>query len=226
VLNGIVSAWPEPPDYDFPLLTAMAAVAGAANTEGKQDGWISLVLHPESGIFATVVGIGERVAAVHLPPRILEPESEMVELLSDPQCSPELAQRQHESITAWVEDYFRGAPEPIKTWIESTRQTTQSALSRIADVFFGRWGEDSEVARRCLRSTNRLWDLFEGDRKLFETFVAFGILRNSDVLLPSNEAVLSMKGWNAGEALRAAIEIQGKGVSLVRNDQGTFQWLV
>jgi hypothetical protein len=125
-----------------------------------------------------------------------------------------------------VDGYFREAPEPYKTWIAQTRQSTQSALGRIAEGFLGRWGNDSEAALRCLRSRNRLWDLFGGNRKMFETFVAFGVLRNFDVLLPSLSAALSKRGWEAGLALRHAIEVQAAGVSLVRNDQGIFRWLV
>ncbi|HEX7359705.1 MAG TPA: hypothetical protein VF283_04370 [Bryobacteraceae bacterium] len=226
VLNGMVSAWPDPADYEFPLLTGVSALPGTANTEGKESGWVSLILQPQTGIFASVVGVGARAAAIHWPPAIAGPGPEIVALFSDPECSPVVVQEQHESIKAWVDSYFREAPEPMKTWIAETRQSTQSALKRIADVFLGRWGENREVAVRCLRSTNRLWDLFDRDRKMFETFVALGLLRNFDVLLPSFTAALSNQGWDTGRALRFAIQIQAKGVSLVRNDEGIFRWLI
>ncbi len=51
----------------------------------------------------------------------------------------------------WVDDYFREAPEAMKTWIAQTRQSTQSALKRIADVFLCRWGGDGTAALRRLR---------------------------------------------------------------------------
>jgi hypothetical protein len=225
VLNGLVSAWPDPPDHEYPLFTGASALAGVQNTEGRESGWVSLVLQPRTGIFAAVVGIGGTVAAIRWMTAV-EPEPEVAELFSDPQCSPVVVQEQHQRIEAWVDGYFREAPEPYKTWIAQTRQSTQSALGRIAEVFLSRWGNDSEAALRCLRSRNRLWDLFGGNRKMFETFVAFGVLRSFDVLLPSLAAALSKRGWEAGQALRYALEIQAKGVSLVRNDQGIFRWLV
>jgi hypothetical protein len=225
VLNGLVSVWPDPPDYDFPLLTGVSALPGVENTEGKENGWVSLVLQPRSGIFAAVVGIRGTVAAVRWMTAV-EPEPEVAELFSDPQCSPVFVEEQHRCIEAWVEGYFREAPEVHKTRIAQTRQSTQSALGRIAEGFLSRWGDDSEAALRCLRSRNRLWDLFGGNRRMFETFVAFGVLRNFNVLLPSLADALSKRGWEAGPALLHAIKIQAKGVSLVRNDQGIFRWLV
>jgi hypothetical protein len=101
-------------------------------------------------------------------------------------------------IKKWVDGYFQEAPEPMKTSIAQTRQSTQSALKRIADWFLGRWGEDERAAFRCLRSTNYLWELFNGDKKMFETFVALSVLRNFDVLLPSLTAALSKHGWDGG----------------------------
>jgi len=226
VRNGVVSAWPDPPDQEFPLLTGLAAVAGAADTEARESGWVSLVLQPQRGLFATVVGIGSRATAIQWPPAVVDPASDVAALLNDPACSPVVVQEQYELIKKWVDGYFQEAPEPMKTSIAQTRQSTQSALKRIADWFLGRWGEDEKAALRCLRSTNYLWELFDGDKKMFETFVALGVLRNFDVLLPSLTAALSKQGWDVGQALRVAIQIQTKGVSLVRNDQGVFRWLL
>jgi hypothetical protein len=193
VLNGLVSAWPDPPDNEFPLSTGASALPGVQNTEGKESGWVSLILQPQAGIFAAVVDIGCTVVAIRWMTAV-HPKPEVAALFSDPQCSPVVVQEQHEFVEAWVDGYFREAPEPLKTWIAETRQRTQSALGRIAAGFLGRWGNDSEAALRCLRSRNRLWDLFGGNRKMFETFVAFGVLRNFDVLLPSLSAALSKRG--------------------------------
>jgi hypothetical protein len=226
VRNGVVSVWPDPPDQEFPLFTGLASVAGAADTEGRESGWVSLVLQPQDGLFAVVIGIGSRTTAIHWPPAMVDHGQEITELLTDPACSPVVMQENHELIKNWVDGYLQGAPEPMKTWIAQTRRSTQSALKRIADRFLGRWGEDQKAALRCLRGTNYLWDLFDGDKKMFETFVALGVMRNFDVLLPSFSAALSKQGWDVGEALRVAIQIQAKGVSLVRNDQGVFRWLL
>lgn len=226
VLNGVVSAWPDPPDDEFPLITGVSALAGVANSKGRERGWVSLVLQPQSSIFATVVGIGKRTVAVKLPPGIANPESADLDVFSDPLCSPILVEEQAEMIKEWVDGYFGQAPEPIKTWIAQTRQSTLSALTRIGDFFLGRWGEDHETACRCLRSRNRLWDFFSPDRTLFETFVALGVLRNFDVLLPSFSAELAKHGWDSSLALQAALRIQETGVSLVRNDNGVLRWLV
>jgi hypothetical protein len=226
VLNGLVSAWPDPSDDEYPLVTGIAALADAANTAGNENGWISLVLQPRSGIFAVVVGIGEQVVAIHWPPAMTHPHPDMVAILSHPVCSPEAVRQEHEAMAAWIDGYFRQVPEPLQTYIAQTRQSTQTALRTIADKFLGRWGRDGETALAVLRSANRLWNLFDGDKKMFETFVALGVLRKFDVLLPSFAAAVSARGWDVGQALQRAIQIEAKGVSLVRNDRGVFRWLV
>src|SRR5262249_34921143 len=130
------------------------------------------------------------------------------------------------AVEAWVNGYFSEAPEPLSTYIAQARQSTQSALGRIAEFFLRRWGNDGEAALRCLQSTNRLQDLFGRDEIMFETFIALGVLRSLDVLSPSLAEELSSKGWDPRAALLFALKAQAKGVSLVRNDQGVFRWLV
>jgi hypothetical protein len=225
VLNGVASAWLDPPDDEFPLFTGGSALSGVSDTEGKESGWISLVLQPTTGYFAALLGTGTCVAAIRWM-NAVEPSPEAVELLSNPQCSPVAVEQEHDAVEAWIDAYYRQAPEPLSTYIEQTRQSTQSALQRIAECFLKRWGNDSEKALRCLQTTNRLRDLFGRNQNMFETFVALGALRHFDVLSPSLAAELSRRGWDVGAALRLAMQIQAKGVSLVRNDQGVFRWLV
>jgi hypothetical protein len=49
VMIGLVSVWPYPPDDKFPLIAGVDALAGVANSEGRERGWVSLVLQPKSG---------------------------------------------------------------------------------------------------------------------------------------------------------------------------------
>src|SRR5205823_4704715 len=135
-------------------------------------------------------------------------------------------EQEREAVEAWVEAYYGQAPEPLSTYIAQTHQSTQSALGRITEYFLRRWGNDGETALYCLQNANRLRHLFGRDQKLFETFVALGVLRDSDVLSPSLTAELLNKGWDVGAALLFSMKIQAKGISWVRNDQGVFRWLV
>ena len=226
VRNGMMSVWPDPIDHEFPLMAGPALVTGE-RPEGSTDrGWMSLVLSPSTGHFATVIGIGSQVVTVQWPVN-LPPMPEMDALIRDPACSPFVAQKEHEELSAWVEGYFAQAPEPLRTAITQVRAATRHALDTIANVFFGRWGDDGPVAIGALRSKKRLWDVFDGDRQMFETFVAFGILRGEDVLLPSLGRQLAERGWNAGPALVRALQIAtDKGLSLVVNDEGVFRWLL
>lgn len=226
VLNGVVSAWPDPADFDYPLITGSVALEGVADTKGMADGWVSLVLQPQTGIFVAVVGIGHETATIHWPPAMGEPDAATVAFFADPENSPIVVEEQHRAISDWVNGYFRNAPEPISTWVAEARQSTRGALKRTAEAFFRRWGPDLEAALAILTSKNRLWDLFESDRGAFEAFVAFGTMRPLDVLQPTLSKALSERGWSASEALTRALALEQKGVSFVRNDQGVFRWLV
>ena len=225
VRNGMVSVWLDPPDDEFPLLTGSSAMPGVSDTGGKERGWISLVIQPPTGYFAAVVGIGTTVVVIRWMNPVAPPP-EVVELFSDPQCSPVAVEQEHEAVEAWVDAYYRQAPEPLSTYIAQTHQSTQSQLGRIGEYFLRRWGNDGEAALSCLQSPNRLRDLFGRNQKLFETFIALGVLRNYDVLSPSLAAELSSKGWDVGAALLFSMQIQAKGVCWVRNDQGVFRWLI
>jgi hypothetical protein len=226
VANGMVSAWPDPADHEFPLITGAAAVAGALDTAVQEQGWISLVLHPLTASFATVVSIGSRVVAIRWA-GTTTPDAGVAELVLDPACSPITVQQEQESIDSWVDDYFLKAPKPLSKWIAETRQSTERALGKISDAFLGRWGAQSESAIASLRHPDRFWDVFDRDYQMFKTFVALGILRDHDVLLPSLSSELLKHGWNPMLGLVRATEIaRVKGVSLVRNDQGVFRWLM
>ena len=225
VAKGLVSAWPDPPDDEFPILAGSLAMAGVRDTEGTERGWISLVLQPPTGYFAAVIGMDSSVAAVRFM-NTAEPPPEVVALFSDPQCSPAVVETEHDAIEAWVEGYYRKAPEPLSTYIALTRQSTVCALRRIAESFMRRWGRDGDASLSCLRGKNCLRDLFAENQTMFETFVALGILRTRDVLSPSMSTELLRKGWDSNEALLLAFQLEEKGVSLVRNDQGIFRWLL
>jgi hypothetical protein len=225
VAKRLVSAWPDPPDDEYPILAGASAMAGVRDTEGTQRGWISLILQPASGYFAAVIGIGGSVVAVRFM-NAAEPPPEVMALFSDPQCSPAVVELEHNAIEAWVDGYYREAPEPLSTYIATARQSTECALGRIAESFIRRWGKDGDACLSCLRGKNRLQELFGQNQIMFETFVALGILRTRDVLSPSMTAELLRKGWDSKAALLFAVQLEEKGVSFVRNDQGIFRWLV
>jgi len=228
VRNGSVQAWPDPKDEDYPLLIggALPGIADTPGTDGPSPGWISFLLHPTLYFYTPVVGIDDRLVAIVRPPESEDVRRSLEEIVDNPHCSPTIIEQQRAAVEQWREGYFRDLPEPVRSGIEQVRGSIDDALRQASDAFLERWGTHGGSAAR-LRSGNRFWDLFSGDRKMFETFLVLGLFQDRDVLEPRWMSAFAQADVDVGRAFMTAMTIDAEtGISLVANDNGVFRWLV
>jgi hypothetical protein len=228
VRNEMVQAWPDPRDEEVPLLVG-GALPGTPDTPNPNEpvrGWISFLVHPTLSFYAPVVGIDDRLVAILRYPETDSAKRDLEAIINDPCCSPTVIEQERTDIDAWRDGYFREAPSELKSVIEQARQLVDRTLRESSDRSLEGWGSRPGAAAR-LRSGDRFWDLFAGNRKLFETFLALGLFHDRDVLEPRFLSLFSEAGIDVGSALLAARNLEvATGISLVRNDRGVFRWLV
>ena len=202
------------------------------DTPGVVPGWITVVFRPSTYDIAILIGRGnEVVKTIHPTPDV--PDPDWVELITHPLCSPAFVQEEFEQTRAWVDGYFDGMPHPLRQVVDLARLEVDDCLERISRQSFDRWrsnnGDVDHEAEAFARARNEhsLWHLYSGNREMFETCVALGILRGHDVLLPSVRKGLLSHGWDSWKALEFAIETSSKcGFAMVRNCSGVFRWLL